>query len=42
LTNQDVTRTPENFFFVTNLEKRRGLLPEILIELITARKKAKK
>ena len=42
LTNEDVTKTPEGFFFVTNREKRQGLLPEILTELITARKKAKR
>ena len=42
LTKDDVTRTPENYYFVTNLEKRQGLLPEILTELIAARKKAKK
>lgn len=27
LQREDVTKTPENFYFVTNLEKRRGLLP---------------
>jgi DNA polymerase delta subunit 1 len=42
LTPDDVTKTPLDYYFVTNKEKRQGLLPEILIELITARKKAKK
>lgn len=42
LENEDVTRTPEGFYFVTNRNKRKGLLPEILEELIATRKKAKK
>jgi len=42
LENEDVTRTPEGFYFVTNRNKRQGLLPEILEELIATRKNAKK
>lgn len=42
LGKEDVTRTPEGHYFVTNREKRQGILPEILEELISARKKAKK
>jgi DNA polymerase delta subunit 1 len=38
---EDVTKTPEGYYFVKNKAKRQGLLPEILEELISARKKAK-
>ena len=41
LDRDDVTRTPEGFFFVKH-NKRKGLLPEILRELLAARKQAKK
>jgi len=41
LTKNDVIETPMGCCFVKK-GKREGLLPEILKELITARKKAKK
>ena len=41
LEKDDVYVKPENIYFVRD-HKRKGLLPEILRELITARKKAKK
>jgi DNA polymerase delta subunit 1 len=40
LTEKEVTKTPEGYYFVKS-HVRQGLLPEILNELITARKKAK-